>query len=314
VKCPTDHVRDATGSVDTRARRRRMARDAAREASNGENITSVAREGARGAIAGVLARAVTHPLDTMKARAQVMGAARMTTGSARTGVGYARGLYAGFGAVAAFAPFASGAYFIGLESGSRWFGEGAAGAAATGAWAQALAGVVYTPMDVIKERLQTQNVLSANARAGAYKHWIDAGRMIIREEGAFSGLFRGYWAQNFVWWPWSAMYFVIYDASRRAFANGNTDSDAVAPWVSSACATGAAAAATTATHPLDLAKTRMQTMKFAPGEASLVRVLRNVVAREGVRGLFAGVGARVASVAPGSAISFYIYETLKQMG
>ena len=55
-------------------------------------------------------------------------------------------------------------------------------------------------------------------------------------------------------------------------------------------------------------------MKFAPGEASLVRVLRNVVAREGVRGLFAGVGARVASVAPGSAISFYIYETLKQMG
>jgi solute carrier family 25 citrate transporter 1 len=291
-----------------------MRADGGGDGGDGADALGVAREGARGAIAGVLARAVTHPLDTMKARAQVMGAvtrARSPSRATTVGTIGARGLYAGFGAVAVFAPFASGAYFIGLESGSRWFGDGALGAAATGAWAQALAGVVYTPMDVIKERLQTQNVLSANARAGAYKHWVDAGRMIIREEGAFRGLFRGYWAQNFVWWPWSAMYFVIYDASRRAFAN--SDDNVIAPWVSSACATVAAAAATTATHPLDLAKTRVQTMKFAPGEESLVRVLRNVVAREGVRGLFAGVSARVASVAPGSAISFYIYETLKQM-
>tara|TARA_B100001741_G_scaffold278409_1_gene250398 strand:- start:549 stop:692 length:144 start_codon:yes stop_codon:yes gene_type:complete len=43
-------------------------------------------------------------------------------------------------------------------------------------------------------------------------------------------------------------------------------------------------------------------------------VLARVVEREGVRGLFAGVNARVAAVAPGSAISFYVYETLKQSG
>jgi len=43
-------------------------------------------------------------------------------------------------------------------------------------------------------------------------------------------------------------------------------------------------------------------------------VWRDVFKREGARGLFAGVGARVAAVAPGSAISFGVYETLKQSG
>ena len=93
---------------------------------------------------------------------------------------------------------------------------------------------------------------------------------------------------------------------------GNGD---VAPVVSSACAVGSAAAATVLTHPLDLAKTRMQTLRFDDRvSASLVSVLRRVLEREGVWGLFAGVGARVASVAPGSAISFGVYETLRQRG
>jgi solute carrier family 25 citrate transporter 1 len=85
--------------------------------------------------------------------------------------------------------------------------------------------------------------------------------------------------------------------------------------VSAVSATAAATAATTLTHPLDLAKTRLQTMRFeTTTSASLRGVLRDVFKREGARGLFAGAGARVAAVAPGSAISFGVYETLKQSG
>ena len=40
---------------------------------------------------------------------------------------------------------------------------------------------------------------------GTYRNWTHAIRTIAREEGV-RGLFRGYWAQNFVWWPWSAAY------------------------------------------------------------------------------------------------------------
>ena len=286
--------------------------------SSSSSSSGAIADGARGALAGVSSRFVTHPLDTLKARAQVRGAttrgvavaARSTTVIRSIG-----GLYAGFGAVAAFAPVASGAYFVGYESGRARLGEGAFASAATGMWAQALAGVVYTPMDVIKERLQTQDVLGARQRVATYRNWMDAARVIAREEGA-RGLFRGYWAQNFVWWPWSATYFVLYERSRAAFAAVSGDSDdgdaAVSPTASSACATFAASAATTLTHPLDLAKTRLQTMRFE--SSSLVRVLSDVIRREGFKGVFAGVGARVAAVAPGSAISFFVYESLKKSG
>jgi len=269
-------------------------------------LDGVLADGARGAASGLAARFLTHPMDTLKARAQVRGApgARMANEGARA---RALGLYKGFGAVAALAPLASGAYFVGYESGTRWFGTTAAASAATGMWAQALAGVVYTPMDVIKERLQTQDVLGERARMGRYGHWVDAARVIAREEGA-RGLFRGYWAQNFVWWPWSATYFAMYEGLRDASSGGEAS-----PTVSAVSATAAATAATTLTHPLDLAKTRLQTMRFETS-ASLWGVLRDVFKREGARGLFAGVGARVAAVAPGSAISFGVYETLKQSG
>ena len=97
-------------------------------------------------------------------------------------------MYGGFGAVAAMAPAASGAYFFGYESGKRAFGESAWASALAGMWAQALAGVVYTPMDVVKERLQTQGALAETARAGTYRNWTHAIRTIAREEGV-----RGRW-------------------------------------------------------------------------------------------------------------------------
>ena len=270
--------------------------------------SNATREGARGACAGTVARAVTHPMDTVKARAQVRGLGRGNSAN-----GGWRGLYGGFGAVAAMAPAASGAYFVGYESGKRAFGESASASALAGMWAQALAGVVYTPMDVVKERLQTQGALAETARAGTYRNWTHAIRTIAREEGV-RGLFRGYWAQNFVWWPWSAAYFMIYDGTRGTAA-ASTASGETSPTMSSACATLAASTATVMTHPLDLAKTRLQTLRFeSASSASMRSVLSRVVEREGVRGLFAGVNARVAAVAPGSAISFYVYETLKQSG
>lgn len=271
------------------------------------------REGARGACAGAVARAVTHPMDTIKARAQVRGAVERGAVGVVGRRGWWRGLYGGFGAVVVGAPFASGAYFVGYESGKRALGDSAFASAGAGMWAQALAGVVYTPVDVVKERLQTQGTLAASARAGTYRNWAHAFGSIAREEGV-RGLFRGYWAQNLVWWPWSAAYFMIYDGARGAAAAA-TASGEPSPTASSACATLAASTATVMTHPLDLAKTRLQTLRFdSANSASMRSVLANVVEREGARGLFAGVTARVAAVAPGSAISFYVYETLKQSG
>jgi hypothetical protein len=47
---------------------------------------------------------------------------------------------------------------------------------------------------------------------------------------------------------------------------------------------------------------------------TLRTVFKDVVRKEGVLALYRGVFARVLSVAPGSAISFYAYESIRKSG
>ena len=312
------------------------------------------------------------------------------------------GFYRGFGAVVAGIPFASAAYFGGYEAAKRavdafrdaaetrfpLFLRSAAAPltesptfsyVASGVIAQSFASVAYTPIDVVKERMQASGVLGARLARGRYDGVVAAYRTILKTEGA-RGVFRGYWASNFTWWPFSVVYFVAYEhmrdaavvyVSERARAPGVPDEfvaggfddarddartakttrdgenktrrhneraaksasnasekDALPPWVSGACGFAAAAVATVATHPLDLAKTRLQTLRTEPKRAETVpgsksekksatrknvfSIARDVFRREGAARLFAGCGARVAAVAPGSAISFFVYEGIKE--
>ena len=315
------------------------------------------------------------------------------------------GFYRGFGAVVAGIPFASAAYFGGYEAAKRavdafrdaaetrfpLFLRSAAAPltesptfsyVASGVIAQSFASVAYTPIDVVKERMQASGVLGARLARGRYDGVVAAYRTILQTEGA-RGAFRGYWASNFTWWPFSVVYFVAYEhmrdaavvyVSERARAPGVPDEfvaggfddarddartkttrdgenetlslkrfneraaksasnasekDALPPWVSGACGFAAAAVATVATHPLDLAKTRLQTLRTEPKRAETVpgskseksatrknknvfSIARDVFRREGATRLFAGCGARVAAVAPGSAISFFVYEGIKE--
>jgi solute carrier family 25 citrate transporter 1 len=134
-----------------------------------------------GAASGLAARVVTFPADTVKARLQVQGAAAAAGGAAaaphyRGALDAARcmllregppSLYRGFGAVLLGVLPANAAYFGGYEAAKGLVppGWGAAGDMATGAAAQLLAGAVYTPVDIVKERMQVQAIMG-----GAYKY------------------------------------------------------------------------------------------------------------------------------------------------
>ena len=324
-----------------------------------------------GAASGLAARLVTHPMDTIKSRMQVHAAATERTGhrgGALPRSGFGRnmitntntnnaffGYYKGFGAVALGSPFASGMYFLGYETtkktlakvrGDDGGGETTTTAAAaaadnvlTGIVAQALAGIAYTPVDVIKERMQVSSVLPKHLKTNNgidYRNVFDAVKTIAQNEGVKNGLMRGYWAQNFVWWPWSASYFVVYEKGVEIFSRSNTnnnnntntnnnddDDDSaqtmynVSPHAASAFT--AATFATVLTHPLDLCKTRIQTMSAkgmngGGGSLTLKMACVDVVKTEGVLALYRGVWARILSVAPGSAISFYAYESIRKSG
>ena len=316
-----------------------------------------------GAASGLASRLVTHPMDTIKSRMQVHAATRRTGHrGALLRSGFGRnittttnnaffGYYKGFGAVALGSPLASGMYFLGYETTKKTLakvrgddgGETTTAAAAamdnvlTGIVAQALAGIAYTPVDVIKERMQVSSVLPKHLKTNNgidYRNVFDAVKTIAQNEGVKNGLMRGYWAQNFVWWPWSASYFVVYEKGLEIFSrsnnnnnNNNNDDDDddsvqtmynVSPHAASAFT--AATFATVLTHPLDLCKTRIQTMTAkgmnggGRGSLTLKMACVDVVKTEGVLALYRGVWARILSVAPGSAISFYAYESIRKSG
>ncbi|CAL6301520.1 unnamed protein product [Bathycoccus prasinos] len=367
-----------------------------------------------GGLSGLLSRAVTHPVDTIKSQMQVSNLVVKRRSTERSGCGSTshhrtilpstrllnaknaiKNLYRGFGATALGAPMASGMYFLGYETTKKTLKkirrerrlEGAndddheeeeedkednktthmIDNIITGVVAQAFAGIAYTPVDVVKERMQVSSVLPTNLKTNNgvdYRNAFDALKTIVKNEGIKNGLMRGYWAQNFVWWPWSACYFVAYekgleifrrnndnksslrvdddnggvfggDAERSNFKSSSSTSSSVSSSSSSfyleggwyennisphaVSAFAAATCATILTHPLDLCKTRVQTMTNNNNNnnnkvMTLRTVFKDVVRKEGVLALYRGVFARVLSVAPGSAISFYAYESIRKSG
>lgn len=365
-----------------------------------------------GGVSGLLSRAATHPVDTIKSQMQVSNLVVKRRSTERSGCDSTshhrpilpstrllnaknaiKNLYRGFGAAALGAPMASGMYFLGYETTKKTLKkirrerrlEGAFNDddheeeeednkttiymidnIITGVVAQAFAGIAYTPVDVVKERMQVSSVLPTNLKTNNgvdYRNAFDALKTIVKNEGIKNGLMRGYWAQNFVWWPWSACYFVAYekgleifrrnnnnnksslrvdddnggvfggDAERSNFESSSSSSSVknsssfyreggwyennISPHAVSAFA--AATCATILTHPLDLCKTRVQTMTNDNNNnnkkvMTLQTVFKDVVRKEGVLALYRGVFARVLSVAPGSAISFYAYESIRKSG
>jgi len=368
-----------------------------------------------GGVSGLLSRAATHPVDTIKSQMQVSNLVVTRRSTERSGCESTshrrpiltsarllnakraiQNLYRGFGAAALGAPMASGMYFLGYETTKKTLKkirrerrrEGAFNDddheeeeeednkttiymidnIITGVVAQAFAGIAYTPVDVVKERMQVSSVLPTNLKTNNgvdYRNAFDALKTIVKNEGIKNGLMRGYWAQNFVWWPWSACYFVAYEKGLEIFRRNNNDNKSslrvdddnggvfggdaersnfessssssssvkssssfyreggwyennISPHAVSAFA--AATCATILTHPLDLCKTRVQTMTNNNNNnnnkkvMTLRTVFKDVVRKEGVLALYRGVFARVLSVAPGSAISFYAYESIRKSG
>ena len=77
------------------------------------------------------------------------------------------GFYRGFGAVLSGVVPATALYFAGYETGKRWVpaSYGIMGDMLVGCYTQAIAGIVFTPVDIIKERMQVRLQPDATSHA-----------------------------------------------------------------------------------------------------------------------------------------------------
>jgi hypothetical protein len=304
-----------------------------------------------GAAGGLISDACVHPVDTVKTRLWCSSSAPSAT--SQVGFRYnsfshaltsivtsegPRALYKGFSSVALFTTVGHALYFGAYEFGKRLAGScygsrdddcrfscntaagehsGMAAHLVAGCFANAVGGLAWTPMDVIKQRLQVQAKLSPGQVPSAlhYRGVFHGISAILQADGA-RGLLRGYWASLGTFGPFSAVYFAVLEELKGALKQHKgyaSDAELSVPQLMAVGATASACGAFVS-GPMDLIKTRIQVYRTSGGGkfyGGTLDALRRTLKEEGFRAFTKGLGARVMWLAPGSAITIAVYDRLK---
>lgn len=304
--------------------------------------------------------AVLHPITMLKTRQQVTPS---NASGIRTGIWILkhegiRGLYRGFGTSLAGTIPSRILYMAALEKtkfdvrnafsriGFHEHAVTPVANAAAGLSAALAAQVIWTPVDVISQRLMTQ--VGGNGRGRAkrdlnaspckYRDGVDAFRKILNTDGV-RGLYRGfgislliYAPTNAAWWAsysmmqrlvWSGMEHFLHNKEDKRLETSNVTSPndrnksdtkalMLVQGMSAALAGGVSALVT---MPLDTIKTRLQVLdgddKGRKGP-TIMQTARNLLREGGWMACYRGWGPRWASMSMSSTIMITTYEFLKR--
>ncbi|KAI3814802.1 hypothetical protein L1987_14447 [Smallanthus sonchifolius] len=208
--------------------------------------------------------------------------------------------------------------------------------AAAGLSAAMAAQLVWTPIDVVSQRLMVQGGNSAHTSglsAVRYNGGVDAFRKIIQTDGV-RGLYRGFGISILTYAPSNAVWWGAYSMGHRAVWGGigcycmkkegdggggvgvgfTPDSKAIVAvqGLSAAMASGVSAVVT---MPLDTIKTRLQVLDVegSNGKPSIGQTVRNLVKEGGLSACYRGLGPRWASMSMSATTMITTYEFLKRL-
>ena len=175
---------------------------------------------------------------------------------------------------------------------------------AAGGGARLLASTAVAPLELLRTRAQA--VASAG---GGFGGLVAHAASAVRREGA-SVLWRGLVPTLWRDVPFSMMYWLMYERLKQRAIGVSSGGELTAAGAlgAGACAGTLAALATT---PLDVVKTRQQVDAAAAAEGTAAALAR-IVRTEGPAALFAGLGPRLAKIAPSCAVMIASYEAGKR--
>ncbi|KAK7321572.1 hypothetical protein VNO77_32361 [Canavalia gladiata] len=284
--------------------------------------------------------AALYPVVVLKTRQQVSSAkisCRKICSAIMRYEGF-RGFYRGFGTSLMGTIPARALYMCALEvtksnvgtaSAHLGFSDAAATAIANaaGGVASALAAqLVWTPVDVVSQRLMVQGNIKNNLVHGLnYRNGFDAFRKILCVDGP-RGFYRGfgvsvvtYAPSNAVWW---ASYSMVHRLIWGGLGNdgcgvGSNYNSKMMVGVQGLSAVMASGVSAIVTMPLDTVKTRLQVLDAEENGGrrpmGFVQTVRNLVKEGGVLGCYRGLGPRWASMSMSAATMITTYEFLKRM-
>ncbi|KAK3115276.1 Fe(2+) transporter [Teratosphaeriaceae sp. CCFEE 6253] len=279
-----------------------------------------------GAFAGIAEHSVMYPIDLLKTRMQVVNP---TPAAIYSGLGNAiatisrvegyMSLWRGLSSVVVGAGPAHAVYFATYEAVKQAMGGNASGhhplaagkslyhalSATSGACATIASDAFMNPFDVIKQRMQLHG--------STYRTISECARMTFRNEG-LRAFYVSYPTTLTMTVPFTALQFTAYESLTKAMQDRRkTGYDPLTHCTAGGLAGGIAAAATT---PLDVVKTLLQTRGLSNDREirqakGLVSAASIIWRREGSKGFFRGMKARVVTAAPSTAICWSAYEVAK---
>jgi solute carrier family 25 iron transporter 28/37 len=189
-------------------------------------------------------------------------------------------------------------------------GDSALNDATSGILAELAGSVLFTPMEVLKARLQI-------SRSGEEGQLVYQLKEIARKEG-FRGFYRGYMMGIASYIPFNVLWWTTYGNIRRSMSERSSVVQIV-------CGSGVAAMCSAAfIHPLELVKTRYQVATSdsvaatgvvagsrSSDQEGLRQVVRNVTRESGVRGFYAGFFPTLLRSVPSAIIMMSVFEHLK---
>ncbi|KAI1978625.1 Mitochondrial succinate-fumarate transporter [Ophidiomyces ophidiicola] len=281
--------------------------------------------------AGMMEALVCHPLDTVKVRMQLSRKARAPgvkpRGFIATGQEIVRretvlGLYKGLGAVlSGIIPkmairFTSYGWYKEMladkETGKLSSSRNMLAGLAAGV-TEAVA--VVTPMEVIKIRLQAQShSLADPLDTPKYRSAPHALLVVLKEEG-FGALYRGVSLTALRQGTNQAANFTAYTELKKLLQEWQPEYKELPSYQTMFIGLISGAMGPFSNAPIDTIKTRLQKTPSEPGQSAISRIVsisRDMFKQEGARAFYKGITPRVMRVAPGQAVTFTVYEFLRE--
>lgn len=283
-----------------------------------------------GFITGSISRTIVHPIDTGKARMQVIKSKLKFSDLRKTGLLNTlqnlykaegiKGLYRGLPFSCLAGGPASGLYFYIYDRSKKTLSRlthtenSFLVGFTSGIIAESISCVLWVPIDVIKERLQVQSLLKTYKYEGS----IDAVRQIHRQEG-LRALYKAYGATLLTFGPFTGISLALYDLFKNKWAGPEGSLGLGQSFLMSSTA---GLIASVVTNPLDVVKVRMQVQRaeLAPGQRleqgrfnyrNAFHGLGLLFKGEGVIGLFKGVVGRILFGASTSALHLSLNDFVK---
>lgn len=270
---------------------------------------------AAGCTAGIAEHCAMYPVDLVKTRMMAVNAPlelRYTSmlsafRSIVTTEGV-RSLWRGMPVVFTCAGPAHGAYFAAYEAvkrqtGARLGRDNPIGHMIAGAGASLVHDAVMTPVDAVKQRMQKFK--------SSYQSSWHCSKSMWKEEGVRS-FYRSYGTQICMNIPQQCVHFMAYERLKR-YLNPDNEYRPMIHIVSGGLAGGLAAALTT---PFDVCKTLLNTQPtMSDSKQPAVRGISNglitIYRMAGLSGFYKGWAPRMLTIAPSTAICWWIYEMFK---